>query len=86
MHEKREFKSSANGQYILFCEDQLGHSLPLAAQLSFFPDAGHVLGRVPVRAQRAAWSGGSVNFLERYLGTQQHGRVNNATATILLPN
>src|SRR6266508_3956957 len=43
VHEQREFKRPANGQHILFREDQLAGPLPAATQLSFLVHAGHVV-------------------------------------------
>ena len=51
---RREFNRSANGQHILFCEDQFAGSLPMAAQLSLLADAGDVIVGIADGAQDAA--------------------------------
>ena len=39
VHEQRELES-ADGQHVLFCEDQFAGPLPMATQLSLLTDAG----------------------------------------------
>jgi hypothetical protein len=47
----------ANGQHVLFCEDQLRDSLPLTPQLPFLVHASHVVARLPDSGQRATLFG-----------------------------
>ena len=54
IHEQGEFERSANGQHILFRENQLGDPLPVLAQLSLFAHGGHVVARPANGAQCAA--------------------------------
>jgi hypothetical protein len=54
IHEQGEFERSANGQHILFRENQLGDPLPVLAQLPLFAYPGHVIARLADGAQRAA--------------------------------
>jgi hypothetical protein len=43
-----------NRQHVLFGEDQLGESLPMAPQFSLLADAGHVIAGIADGAQDAA--------------------------------
>jgi hypothetical protein len=36
----------ANGQHVLFCEDQFAGPLPMATQLSLLADADHVIAGI----------------------------------------
>jgi hypothetical protein len=44
IHEQGEFERPADGQDILFGEDQLGDPLPVVQQLALSAHAGHVTG------------------------------------------
>jgi hypothetical protein len=52
IHEQRELERPANGQYVLFCEDQFTGPLPVGTQLAFLVHARHVIARIADGAQR----------------------------------
>jgi hypothetical protein len=54
IHEESEFKRPANGQHVLFGEDQFASPLPVATQLSFLVHPGHVIARIADDVQHAA--------------------------------
>jgi hypothetical protein len=52
--EERELERPADGQYVLFCEDQFAGPLLVGTQHSLLAHARHVVARIADSAQRAA--------------------------------